>query len=120
MTLILIIEDDEQSRKALRTVLEQDGYQVTEASNGKEGITAYRSSPADIIITDIVMPKKDGIETIVDLKIEFPNVKIIAISGGGRFGARPYLEIAESFGADCILKKPLTKKELLESIKELL
>jgi YesN/AraC family two-component response regulator len=120
VSLILIIEDDDLVRGVLREVLELAGYEVMEASNGKEGINLYRKTPADMIITDIVMPGKDGIETIMDLKIEFPGVKIIAISGGGRFGPDTYLEIADGFGADYILSKPIKREELIKTIKELL
>ncbi|MFC1839576.1 response regulator [Thermodesulfobacteriota bacterium] len=120
MSLILIIEDDDQVRSVLRKMIELDGYEVMEASNGEAGISLYRSKPADIIITDIVMPGKDGIETIMDLKIEFPEVKIIAISGGGRFGPETYLEIADGFGADCILSKPIAREKLKRAIRKLI
>jgi CheY-like chemotaxis protein len=104
----------------LREILEHAGYEVEEASNGEEGIRRYREKQADLIITDIIMPKKEGIETITDLRVEFPDVKVIAISGGGRLGPEPYLELAKGFGANRIIMKPFTTTEILEAVQELL
>ena len=120
MALILVIEDDVEVRQMLRQILERSGYDVEEASDGEEGIRRYREKQADLIITDIIMPKKEGIETITDLKVEFPDVKVIAISGGGRLGPEPYLELAKGFGANRIIMKPFTAEEILEAIQELL
>jgi DNA-binding response OmpR family regulator len=117
---ILVIEDEAQMRKLLRQVLEDAGYEVEEASNGLEGIRLYRENPADLIITDMIMPKKEGMETILDLKLEFPDVKIIAISGGGRIGPEPYLQIAEGLGAERVFMKPFDIKELLAAVKEIM
>jgi len=120
MALILIIEDDRTIREVLRQILEHAGYEVMEASDGKEGISLYRERQADLIITDIIMPKKEGLETIVDLKADFPEVKIIAISGGGRLGPETYLELAGGFGANRLLNKPFGHEELLEAVQDLL
>jgi len=120
MALILIIDDDFRIREVLRQILERAGYEVMEASDGKEGISLYREKQADLIITDIIMPKKEGLETITDLRIEFPEVKIIAISGGGRIGPETYLELAEGFGANRLLTKPFGHEELLEAVQDLL
>ncbi|MCD6296968.1 MAG: response regulator [Deltaproteobacteria bacterium] len=120
MALILIIDDDTEIREVLRQILERAGYEVMEASDGREGINLYRERQADLIITDIVMPKKDGLETITDLRVEFPGSKIIAISGGGRLDPKPYLELAEGFGADRLLTKPFGHEELLEAVQALL
>ena len=117
---ILIIDDDHQFRTMLRQMIEKDGYEVIEASDGKEGIKLYRKNPTDLIITDLIMPEKDGIETIQELKKDFPDIKIIAISGGGRLGPRDYLHLAKMFGAQRTLTKPIDLPELLKSIKELL
>ena len=92
MALILIIDDDDQIRRVLRKTLERDGYDVADAPNGKEGIRLYRENPADLVITDIIMPEKEGIETIRELRRDFPEVKIIAISGGGRIGPDSYFK----------------------------
>lgn len=120
MALILIIDDDTTIREVLRQILERAGYEVMEASDGREGLNLYRERQADLIITDIVMPKKDGLETITDLRVEFPGSKIIAISGGGRLDPKPYLELAEGFGADRLLTKPFGHEELLEAVQDLL
>ena len=120
MGRILVIEDEDQMRKLLRQVLEEAGHEVAEASDGLEGIRLYRENPADLIITDMIMPKKEGMEIILDLKLEFPDVKIIAISGGGRVGPEPYLQVAEGFGAERVFTKPFHIKELLEAVKEII
>lgn len=120
MQRILVIDDEDQVRATLRKMLENAGYEVVEAGNGNEGIRLYQENPTDLVITDIIMPDKEGMETIWDLKREYPNVKIIAISGGGGFEPGPYLEIAEGFGAMRILSKPFDAEELLVAIRELL
>ena len=120
MALILIIDDEPQIRSMLKLMLERDGYEVAEASDGIEGIRIYRQNPADLIITDLIMPNKDGIGVILDLKKEFPNVKIIAMSGGGLNKPEGYLKGAKKLGAACTLTKPIDRGEMLRAIKEVL
>jgi len=120
MARILIIEDDAQISVMLRRTLARNGYEVVEASDGNEGLKCYRENPADLVITDIIMPKKEGIETIMELRRDFPRVPIIAISGGGQFGLRKYLNAAKDFGADYTFTKPVDRKELLNAVRELL
>jgi CheY-like chemotaxis protein len=120
MPNILIIDDDNQFRTMLRKMVERNGYEVIEASDGKEGIKLYRKNPTDLIITDLIMPDKDGIETIQELRKDFPDVKIIAISGGGRLGPHDYLHLAKMLGAQRTLTKPIELDELLKAIEELL
>ena len=120
MPRILIIDDEDQIRKMLRQMLERAGYEVDDAPNGKEGIQRFRQQPADLIITDIIMQEKDGIETIMELRREHAKVKIIAISGGGRIGADDYLSMAKGLGAMRTLKKPVERETLLKTIAELL
>jgi len=120
MAKILIIDDDDQFRTMLRQLLERNGYEIKEASGGKEGIKLYRESPTDLIITDLIMPGKDGIETIQEFKKDFPGIKIIAISGGGRLGPQDYLHLAKMLGAQQTLAKPIELPELLKAINELL
>lgn len=120
MPNILIIDDDNQFRTMLRKMVERNGYEVVEASDGKEGIKLYRKNPTDLIITDLIMPDKDGIETIQELRKDFPDVKIIAISGGGRLGPHDYLHLAKMLGAQRTLTKPIELDELLKAIEELL
>ena len=104
----------------LRQTLEREGYDVVVASNGRVGIKIYREDPADLIITDMVMPEKEGIETIMELKKDFPDVKIIAISGGGRSKPESHLNLAKQLGAKRVFPKPIDREELLNAIRELL
>ena len=117
--LILIIDDDDQIRKMLKELLENAGYETMEASDGKEGLKLQYERPADLIIVDILMPEKDGKDTIIELKKDFPEVKIIAISGGGWIGPEMDLDISARLGADKAFAKPISKKELLRAIKKL-
>jgi YesN/AraC family two-component response regulator len=120
MPLILIIDDEPQIRSMLKLMLERDGYEVAEAPDGIEGIRVYRQKPADLVITDLIMPNKDGIGMIIDLKKEFPNVKIIAMSGGGLNKPEGYLKGAKKLGAACTLTKPIDRDEMLRTIKDVL
>ncbi|MDY6987588.1 MAG: response regulator [Thermodesulfobacteriota bacterium] len=116
---ILVVDDDVQIREMLRQLLERAGYEVAEAPDGRQGIRLYRQEPADLVITDIIMPEKEGLETIRELRRDFPDVKILAISGGGRVLADEYLRLAKQFGAERTLAKPFDQKELLEAVHEL-
>lgn len=119
MASILVIEDEIEIQRFLRSLLELEGYRVFKASEGGEGIKLYRQKPIDLIITDILMPGKEGLETIIQLKQEFPDVKIIAISGGGRQIQPGYiLECARSFGAVSTFTKPFSCEELLAAVKK--
>ena len=120
MARILIIDDEPQIRSMLRLMLERVGYEVAEAPDGIEGIRRYRENPADLIITDLIMPNKDGIGMIIDLKKEFPKVKIIAMSGGGVNRPEGYLDGAKKLGAACTLTKPIDRDEMLKAVKETL
>ena len=117
MERILIIDDEQQIRSMLRLMLERDGYEVVEASDGIEGISAYRQKPADLIITDLIMPNKDGIGMIIELQKEFPDVKIIAMSGGGLNKPDGYLKGAKKLGAACTLTKPIDREKLVRAVK---
>ena len=119
MARILIIDDDVQILKMLRKTLEHEGHEVIDAANGNKGLRLYREDPTDLIITDIIMPEKEGIETIVELRREFPEVKIIAMSGGGHGEAESYLHMAKGLGAQRTLTKPFGMEELLEAIRAL-
>jgi CheY-like chemotaxis protein len=130
MASILIIEDDNDVREAIKDVLEHAGYDVDTAANGNEAIELQRKQPAQVIITDIIMPGKNGVVTIREVQEQFPEVKIIAISGGGGFG-RPafkpeaimttaYLTAAKEAGADRVFTKPFDRKELIQAVEDLL
>jgi len=120
MERILIIDDEQQIRSMLRLMLEREGYEVVEASDGIEGIKAYRQKPADLIITDLIMPNKDGIGMIIDLHKEYPDVKIIAMSGGGLNKPEGYLKGAKKLGAACTLTKPIDREKMLRAVKNTL
>ncbi len=120
MTRILIIEDDELVRNYLVDVLKRAGYEVRAAADGKEGVDLFHKQSMDLVITDIIMPEKDGIETIMDLRRENTGLKVIAISGGGRSEPENYLHSARLLGADLTMKKPFTNKELLSAVNDLL
>ncbi len=117
---ILIIDDEEQIREMLAQMLTREGYKVVHADNGKEGMKACREQEVDLIITDIIMPEKDGIEMILELRHDFPHLKVIAISGGGRLGPDGYLEMAQKLGAHRTFFKPFNRKEILDAVQELL
>ncbi len=119
MARILIIDDDVKFLKMLRQMLEHAGHTVLDAPNGKIGAQLFRDDRTEIIITDIFMPEKDGIELIRELKKEFPTVGIISMSGGGRKSEFNYLEMAEMLGADRSFAKPFERQEMLDAIQEL-
>ena len=130
MASILIIDDDTDVREAIRDVLEHAGYAVDTAANGNEALECQRAQPAQVIITDIIMPEKNGIDTITEIQEESPAVKIIAISGGGGFGRSTYkpqavkttafLAAAKEAGADRVFAKPFDRKELIQAVEDLL
>lgn len=120
MAHILLIEDDVSLRNVLADMLERNGYDVAVASDGEEGSRIYDETLPDLVITDIIMPKKGGLLTIQYLKEKYPEVKIIAISGGGVLDAGQYLGISENLRADRSFEKPFSNKELLQAVKELI
>ena len=117
---ILIMDDDDDVRMNLREMLENEGYRVTDAPNGKIGMRLFRESRVDLVITDIVMPEQEGLETVKELKDDFPAVKIIVISGGGKLKPEPYLKLAGQLGANKTLLKPFKRDDILSAVKELL
>ena len=119
-TRILVIDDDELVRDTLRAVLESSGYEVLLAADGDDGLRVFAAESAAMIITDIVMPNREGIETIGELRRMAPDAKIVAISGGGQKGSSDYLRAAQLLGANRTLRKPFTPDELLAVADELL
>ncbi len=107
-------------RSIIRQMLEGAGYKVMEAPDGKVALCLFKENPADLIVTDIIMPKKEVLETISEFKQKYPDVKIIAISGGGHVDKGHYLDMAKKFGADKTLAKPFEKEELLKAVEALL
>lgn len=117
--VILLIDDEENFRCVIKQILVNAGFEVVEACNGAEGIQYFYEKPADMIITDIIMPEKEGIETIIELKKAFPDVKLIAMSGGGWYGTDIDFDMAQKLGAKT-LDKPFALQELLDVVHELL
>lgn len=120
MARILVIEDDEIVRGVIRRVLKAKGYEVEEAEDGKVGVEMYDKNSIDLVLTDIVMPNKEGLETIREIRQMNPEAKIIAISGGGRNTPFDYLNLAEKFGASESFEKPFEWDDLIASIARLL
>lgn len=120
MPKILIIDDDEQVRALLFEILERAGFDIIEAVNGAQGLSLFRAQPADLVITDLIMPEKEGVETILELRQEFPNVRIVAMSGGGRNSCRDYLQIASQLGARRTIAKPFSRQEILDAVSDAL
>ena len=107
MCRILVIDDEKPIRDLLKKAFERKGYEVDTAENGQVGIELFQKSPADLIITDIIMPVKEGLETITELRRDYPNVKIIAMSGGLRYGPELNLSAAKTLGANMTFSKPV-------------
>jgi len=118
MARVLVIDDDLDTRMLLEETLKSAGHEVVLASDGKQGVAIYRTKPADIVITDIYMPGKGGLETIIELRQSYPEVPIIALSGTG--AARAMLSIAQKFGAVAVLQKPFAAQDLITTLKKVL
>ena len=119
MTRILVIDDDAQIREVLKQSLERVGYETLVAADGKAALKLNHATPVDLIITDIIMPEMEGLETIMEFRRCFPSVRVIAISGGGRIGPFEYLKLAEMLGAQKTIEKPFELRELVRSIQDL-
>ena len=120
MRRILIIDDEPYILLMLKKMLERAGYEVDLASNGREGMAVFEQNSADLVITDIIIPDKEGLELILEMKKKRPELKIIAMSGGGRISPESYLECARHFGAEKVFQKPFRQKEIVSAVKELL
>lgn len=117
-TKVLIVDDELMVRYALKKILQNLGLDVVEATDGREGEEVFDSHPdVGVVITDIIMPRQEGIETIANMRRKRPSTKIIAISGGGRIRSLDFLEIAKKAGADAILAKPFTRADLQETLR---
>ena len=120
MSRILVMDDDVQVQSMLRGALEDEGYEVTVASNGKEGMQYWEKDHFDLVITDLLMPEKEGLETIRDLRKKSPLTRIIAVSGGFRDSGIDVLKLARNFGASRTFGKPVSLPDFLHSVRELL
>ncbi|GAB4223454.1 MAG: response regulator [Gammaproteobacteria bacterium] len=119
MADVLVVEDDQLVIDMLQVLLEQDNHQVSAAHSGQEALQFLEKAKPEVMITDIVMPKTSGLNLIRQVRQKNPNIKIIAISGGGREGPESYLNAALTLGADMIFEKPLDNTKLLDAVKNL-
>ena len=120
MARILVIDDEKDVCDVLCRILAAHGHAPVATYDGDEGLAAFRAEPAEIVVTDVIMPRQEGLETILELRRIQPAVKIIAISGGGSGGAGEYLALAKQLGARRTLTKPIGSEELLAAVAELL
>ena len=120
MASVLIAEDITSVREALASILRECGHEVVETKNGTEAIAAYRARASDLVLCDLYMPGKAGLETIKELCGEFPGVKIIAMSGSGPLGPVDMIPVVRRLGALDFLPKPIKREALLEAVKRAL
>ena len=120
MARVLVIDDEEQVRTLIREVLEGAGHEVMEAGNGREAMKLFEANPTSVVITDLVMPEQDGLETIRELRRRFPAVKIIAVSGAQQKLNLDLLYVAEKLGALRTMEKPFEIRKLVALVEELL
>ncbi|MDR3557502.1 MAG: response regulator transcription factor [Syntrophobacteraceae bacterium] len=120
MPRVLVIDDDEQFLNLMKTALSRNKFEVIVAHNGKQGIKMCENTPVDLVITDLIMPEMEGLEVIMELKQKVPNLKILAVSGGGRNDPASYLDLATALGAKCALTKPFSMETLLKTVKQLI
>ena len=117
MPSVLVVDDQDQVRQLIRETLEQAGYEVEEARDGKEGLERYRARSADLVIMDILMPDQDGLESIMTLRLEFPDSRVIAMTGGSEaIGVGNVVDIAKMLGVRRTLQKPFDLKVLLDTV----
>jgi len=129
MTRVIVIDDEEDIRNVLKVVLERAGFEVDVAASADEGMNLLRDKKADVVITDIIMPGKDGVDAVYDIRMEFPKTRIIVISGGGNpnpsdyepraIKTSAYLASASAAGADVSLTKPFDREELVNAVRTL-
>jgi len=120
MSTILIVDNDAYLRDWLREILLEARYDVAVASNGRVALQQLRARPANLVITEMLLPEMDGVETIVAIRHGFPETRIIAITGGGILAPHGYLQLARALGVDRAMAKPFTQSEILDCIHELL
>lgn len=120
MEKILVIDDDKVIRIILKQLFEQAGYEVCEAVDGVQGMRLFKQEAPDLVVTDLIMPEKEGIEVIREMKITDPDAKIVAISGGGVGKAYAYLSLAQSMGAAHVFEKPLDVNLMLNTVDKML
>ncbi len=117
---ILLIEDDKQFRKFVKEVLRAEGYTVFQAEDGSQGVKMIEELDPDLIVTDLLMPHKDGVRLITETRVSHPHIPIIAMSGGSSFFSPAFLEAADTLGATHTLDKPFTDEALLVLVNKCL
>lgn len=120
MARILIIDDENLALFTLREILEEHGHDITEASDGEQGLALQAASPFDLVVTDTIMPRKTGLDVIRELKRDFPDLKIICVSGSARSSNIDLLVKAKEYGADEAIGKPFTEDQLIAAVNRLL
>jgi DNA-binding response OmpR family regulator len=116
---ILVVDDNEDLRSTIMALLQADGFDVSVAADGEAALASHRARPADVVVTDLFMPDKDGIETIIELKKLYPLVKIVAMSGWTSTQGSDYLQVAREIGAAVTLQKPFDPAELSRVVRDL-
>lgn len=117
---ILVIDDEPTALDVIRKILLHGGYEVLVAENGQEGVELFRKDPCDLVVTDMVMPVKDGLQTILDLRVDVPDLPIVAISGGGNISKERYLAVAGYLDKVVTVGKPFTVDALMSAVTGLL
>jgi len=120
MARILVIDDERGVRLTIQVILEREGYEVICAADGDQGLRAFASTSPQLVITDIIMPDKEGLETIMEIRARDAATPIIAMSGGGRVGNADFLQMAARLGADEVLPKPFEREDLIGAVRRLL
>jgi len=120
MSTVLVVDDDDSILRLISEIMKKEGYDVLQAEDGNEACQKFLKNPCDLVITDLIMPNKEGLELIQELKGIKPDVKIIAYSGGGQLEPDDYLKFAKGIGADKVFRKPIPIVELRQSASELL
>ena len=113
---VLVIDDEALARELIRRILEKEGYEIAEAVNGEQGVESFKSRPCDLVITDLVMPVKDGINTILEIRQLVPDLPILAVSGGGAIAKERYLNAAGYIDGVTTLAKPFTRQQLVDAV----
>lgn len=119
MARILIVEDSKDFRSLLQARLEMEGFEVAAASSGADALQVMARQPADVIVTDVFMPDKDGLETILEMRARYPEARIVAMSGWQSSRGVDYLRVAREIGAAHILRKPFDLEEMVQMLRQL-
>jgi len=120
MKSVLVVDDEPGMREMVKQLLLNEGYHVLEASNGKHAMEFLKNESPELVITDIIMEEMDGVEIILEIRENYPDIKIIAMSGGSKISSEDYLESASDLGADRIFNKPFALSDMLNAVKELI